>query len=96
VIATLNQYPQPNSNQLGYGYNSKHLRSSPAPNKLDTYVARFDYTDAERYAATLCAFGPPERSFTAQSGFRGSPIDVRTNNSKRRVRLFLDNQPYQG
>ncbi len=44
VIATLNQYPQPNSNQLGYGYNFQAFTfSSPSPNKLDTYVAKFDY-----------------------------------------------------
>ncbi len=44
VIATLNQYPLPNSNQSGDGLNySGYTFSSPAPNKLDTYVAKFDY-----------------------------------------------------
>jgi hypothetical protein len=46
VINTLNQYPLPNTNQ---GANSDGVNyqgftfSSPAPNKLDTYVAKFDY-----------------------------------------------------
>src|SRR5208282_645611 len=44
VIKTLNEYPLPNSNQQGYGYNYQaYTFSSPAPQKQDTYIARFDY-----------------------------------------------------
>jgi hypothetical protein len=44
VIATLNKYPLPNSNQLGDGFNYQAFTFSAAtPSKLDTYVARFDY-----------------------------------------------------
>lgn len=43
-IATMNQYPLPNSNQLGDGFNFQAFTfSAAAPSKLDTYVARFDY-----------------------------------------------------
>jgi hypothetical protein len=43
-IATMNQYPLPNSNQLGDGFNYQAFTfSAAAPSKLDTYVARFDY-----------------------------------------------------
>jgi hypothetical protein len=43
-IATMNQSPLPNSNQLGDGFNYQAFTFSAAtPSKLDTYVARFDY-----------------------------------------------------
>src|SRR6266478_3191333 len=43
-IATMNQSPLPNSNQLGDGFNFQAFTfSAAAPSKLDTYVARFDY-----------------------------------------------------
>ena len=44
TIATMNQYPLPNSNQLGDGFNYQAFTfSATTPSKLDTYVARFDY-----------------------------------------------------
>lgn len=43
-IATMNQYPLPNTNQLGDGFNYQAFTfSAAAPSKLDTYVGRFDY-----------------------------------------------------
>src|SRR5207248_1399108 len=44
VITTMNLYPLPNSNQLGDGFNFRAFTfSSPTPQKLDTYVVKFDY-----------------------------------------------------
>jgi len=43
-LATMNQSPLPNSNQLGDGFNYQAFTFSAAtPSKLDTYVARLDY-----------------------------------------------------
>ena len=85
VIATLNQYPQPNSNQLGYGYNFQAFTfSSPAPNKLDTYVARFDYNLTPSGTQRLFArLGLQNDHFNGAEWFPGQPPStVRTNNSK--------------
>lgn len=85
VIATLNQYPQPNSNQLGYGYNFQAFTfSSPAPNKLDTYVAKFDYNLTPSGTQRLFArLGLQNDHFNGVQWFPGqSPSTVRTNNSK--------------
>jgi hypothetical protein len=85
VIATLNQYPQPNSNQLGYGYNFQAFTfSSPAPNKLDTYVAKFDYNLTPSGTQRLFArLGLQNDHFNGVQWFPGQPPStVRTNNSK--------------
>lgn len=43
VIQTLNQYPLPNSDQLGDGLNFRAFTfAAPTPAKLDTYVAKVD------------------------------------------------------
>lgn len=85
VIATLNRYPQPNSNQLGYGYNFQAFTfSSPAPNKLDTYVARFDYNLTPSGTQRLFArLGLQNDHFNGAEWYPGQPPStVRTNNSK--------------
>jgi hypothetical protein len=85
VIATLNQYPQPNTNQLGYGYNFQAFTfSSPAPNKLDTYVAKFDYNLTPSGTQRLFArLGLQNDHFNGAQWFPGQPPStVRTNNSK--------------
>lgn len=85
VIATLNQYPQPNSNQLGYGYNFQAFTfSSPAPNKLDTYVAKFDYNVTPNGTQRLFArLGLQNDHFNGAQWFPGQPpATVNTNNSK--------------
>lgn len=44
VIATLNQYPLPNSDQLGDGFNYRaYTFSAPTPGSLNTYIARIDF-----------------------------------------------------
>jgi hypothetical protein len=44
TIATMNLYPHANSSQLGDNFNYRAFTfSAPTPNKLDTYVAKFDY-----------------------------------------------------
>lgn len=85
VIATLNQYPQPNSNQLGYGYNFQAFTfSSPAPSKLDTYVAKFDYNLTQSATQRLFArLGLQNDHFNGAQWFPGQPpATVNTNNSK--------------
>jgi Carboxypeptidase regulatory-like domain len=85
VVATLNQYPQPDSNQLGYGYNFQAFTfSSPAPNKLDTYVAKFDYNLTPSGTQRLFArLGLQNDHFNGVLWFPGQPPStVRTNNSK--------------
>jgi len=85
TIATMNQYPQPNSNQLGYGYNFQAFTfSSPAPNKLDTYVAKFDYNITQSGTQRLFArLGLQNDHFNGVQWFPGQPPStVDTNNSK--------------
>lgn len=44
VMSIFQQYPLPNTNSLGDGYNLQGFTfSSPLPSKLDTYVAKLDY-----------------------------------------------------
>jgi len=85
VVATMSLYPQPNSNQLGYGYNFQAFTfSSPAPNKLDTYVARFDYNLTPSGTQRLFArLGLQNDHFNGVLWYPGQPPStVRTNNSK--------------
>ena len=85
VIATLNQYPQPNSNQLGFGYNFQAFTfSSPAPNKLDTYVAKIDYNLTQSGAQRLfLRLGLQNDHSNGAEWFPGQPPStVNTNNSK--------------
>lgn len=92
VIVTLNQYPQPNSNQLGYGYNFQAFTfSSPAPNKLDTYVAKFDYNLTNSGTQRLFArLGLQNDHFSGVQWFPGQPPStVRTNNSKGIVTGYI-------
>src|SRR5258706_312884 len=84
VIATLNQYPQPNTNQFGYGYNFQGFTfSSPAPNKLDTYVAKFDYNITANGTQRLFArLGLQNDHLTGVQWFPGqSASTIQTNNS---------------
>jgi hypothetical protein len=96
-IATMNQYPLPNSNQLGDGFNYQAFTfSAAAPSKLDTYVARFDYnlTQSQRLYARLglqndhaiptsLANGINVGTNSGVSQFPGlPPAAVSTNNSK--------------
>ncbi len=85
VIATLNQYPQPNSNQLGYGYNFQAFTfSSPSPSKLDTYVAKFDYNITQSGTQRLFVrLGLQNDHTSGAQWFPGQPAaTVDTNNSK--------------
>jgi hypothetical protein len=44
VVATLNEYPHANSNQLGDGLNYRAFTfSSGTPSKLDTYISRIEF-----------------------------------------------------
>jgi hypothetical protein len=87
VIATLNQYPLPNTNQ---GANSDGVNyqgftfSSPAPNKLDTYVARFDYNITQSGTQRIFArLGLQNDNKALGEWFPGqAPQEVDTNNSK--------------
>jgi hypothetical protein len=96
-IATMSQYPLPNSNQLGDGFNYQAFTfSAPAPSKLDTYVARFDYnlSGSQRLYARLglqndhaiptsLANGINVGTNSGVSQFPGQPpAAVATNNSK--------------
>jgi len=85
VIATLNQYPQANSNQLGYGYNFQAFTfSSPAPNKLDTYVAKIDYNlNQSGTQRVFVRLGLQNDHSSGAQWFPGQPpATVDTNNSK--------------
>jgi hypothetical protein len=87
VIATLNQYPLPNTNQGansdGFNYQGFTF-SSPAPNKLDTYVLRFDYNITQSGTQRLFArLGLQNDNKALGQWFPGQPPqEVDTNNSK--------------
>jgi hypothetical protein len=87
VIATLQQYPLPNTNQGansdGFNYQGFTF-SSPAPNKLDTYVARFDYNLTQSGTQRLFArLGLQNDNKALGEWFPGQPAqEVDTNNSK--------------
>jgi len=85
VIATMNLYPQPNSNQLGDGFNFRAFTfSSPTPNKLDTYVAKFDYNLTQSGSQRLFVrLGLQNDHANGAQQFPGQPArTVDTNNSK--------------
>ncbi|MBS1864756.1 MAG: carboxypeptidase regulatory-like domain-containing protein, partial [Acidobacteria bacterium] len=85
VISTLNQYPQPNSNQTGDGLNyAGYTFSSPAPNKLDTYVAKFDYNLTQNGTQRVFArLGLQNDHANQAQWYPGQPArEVDTNNSK--------------
>lgn len=85
VIATLNLYPLPNSNQLGDGFNFRAFTfSSPTPNKLDTYVAKFDYNLTQSGSQRLFVrLGLQNDHANGDQQFPGQPArTVNTNNSK--------------
>jgi hypothetical protein len=85
VITTLNQYPLPNTNQQGYGYNFQgYTFSSPAPQKTDTYIVRLDYnlnsTGTQRLFARL---GLQNDHSAGAEQFPGQPPSmVNTDNTK--------------
>jgi hypothetical protein len=87
VLNTLNQYPVPNTNQ---GPNSDGVNyqgytfSSPAPNKLDTYVAKIDYNLTQSGTQHVFArFGLQNDNKALGEWFPGEPAqEVDTNNSK--------------
>ena len=83
VIATMNLYPLPNSNQLGDGFNFRAFTfSSPTPNKLDTYVAKFDY-NLSANQRLFVRLGLQNDHFNGEQQFPGQPArTVDTNNSK--------------
>ena len=87
VIATLQQYPLPNTNQGansdGFNYQGFTF-SSPAPQKLDTYVAKFDYNITQSGTQRLFArLGLQNDNSALGEWFPGQPPqEVDTNNSK--------------
>jgi hypothetical protein len=87
VITTLNQYPLPNTNQGansdGFNYQGFTF-SSPAPQKLDTYVARFDYNITQSGTQRIFArLGLQNDHTSLGEWFPGQPPqEVDTNNSK--------------
>lgn len=92
VIKTLNQYPLPNSNQQGYGYNYQAFTfSSPAPQKEDTYIARFDYNITSSGSQRLFArLGLQNDHANGVEQFPGLPAStVDTNNTKGIVTGYL-------
>jgi carboxypeptidase family protein len=92
VIKTLNQYPLPNSNQQGYGYNYQAFTfSSPAPQKEDTYIARFDYNLTASGTQRLFArLGLQNDHADGVEQFPGQPAStVDTNNTKGIVAGYL-------
>jgi hypothetical protein len=85
VLATLNSYPLPNSNQLGDGFNFRAFTfSSPTPQKLDTYVAKFDYNVTPSGSQRLFVrLGLQNDHVAGAEQFPGqAPSTVDTNNSK--------------
>src|SRR5216683_1554460 len=85
VIATMNSYPLPNSNQLGDGFNFRAFTfSSPTPNKLDTYVVKFDYNLTQNGSQRLFVrLGLQNDHSNGAEQFPGQPArTVDTNNSK--------------
>jgi hypothetical protein len=92
VIKTLNEYPLPNSNQQGYGYNYQAFTfSSPAPQKEDTYIARFDYNLTSSGTQRLFArLGLQNDHSDGVEQFPGQPpSSVDTNNTKGIVAGYL-------
>lgn len=89
-IATMNLYPDPNTNQLGDGFNYQgYTFSAPTPGKLDTYVARFDYNLNASGTQRLFARLGLQNDHLIQSNSNGAsqfpgqpPRDTSTNNSK--------------
>ena len=85
VIKTLNSYPAPNTNQVGYGYNYQGFTfSSPAPLKQDTYIARVDYNLNQSGTQRLFGrFGLQNDHSSGAEQFPGQPAStVDTNNTK--------------
>src|SRR6266478_8501227 len=85
VITTMNLYPLPNSDQLGDGFNFRAFTfSSPTPNKLDTYVAKFDYnltqSGSQRLFVRLGLQNDHANGAQQFPGQQASTVD--TNNSK--------------
>jgi len=92
VLQTLNSYPLPNSNQQGYGYNYQAFTfSSPAPQKQDTYIARFDYNLTASGTQRLFArLGLQNDHSDGPEQFPGQPAStVDTNNTKGIVTGYL-------
>jgi Carboxypeptidase regulatory-like domain len=92
VIKTLNEYPLPNSNQQGYGYNYQaYTFSSPAPQKQDTYIARFDYNlNSDGTQRLFARLGLQNDHSDGVEQFPGQPAStVDTNNTKGIVTGYL-------
>lgn len=85
VIKTLQSYPLPNSNQVGYGYNFQgYTFSSPTPLKQDTYIAKFDYNLTSNGTQRLFVrLGLQNDHSDGVEQFPGQPAsEVDTNNTK--------------
>ena len=85
TIATMNAYPLPNSDQLGDNFNFRAFTFSAAtPNKLDTYVVKFDYNLNQSGTQRLFArLGLQNDHSSGAPQFPGqAPNTVDTNNSK--------------
>jgi hypothetical protein len=85
TIATMNTYPLPNSDQLGDNFNFRAFTFSAAtPNKLDTYVVKFDYNLNQSGTQRLFArLGLQNDHSSGAPQFPGqAPNTVDTNNSK--------------
>ena len=85
VLATMNQYPSPNTDQTGDGFNFRgYTFSSPAPQKLNTYIARFDYNLTQSGTQRLfLRLGMQGDHADGAEWFPGQPAQtVNTNTSK--------------
>ncbi|MCU1305471.1 MAG: hypothetical protein JWN45_166 [Acidobacteriaceae bacterium] len=85
VLAIFQQYPQPNSDALGDGFDYRAFTfAAPAPAKLDTYIVKLDYKLNESGTHTLFVKGHLQNfhSSTAPQFPGLPPNDFLTNNSK--------------
>jgi hypothetical protein len=85
VLTIFQQYPQPNSDALGDGFDYRAFTfAAPAPAKLDTYILKLDYKLNESGTHTVFAKGHLQNFHnTTASQFPGLPAnDFLTDNSK--------------
>ena len=85
TLTTMNQYPQANTNQVGDGFNYLgYTFSAATPNKLDTYVVKFDANLTQSGTQRLFVrLGLQNDHGSKAPQFPGDvPSEVDTNNSK--------------
>jgi hypothetical protein len=85
VLSIFQQYPSPNSDALGDGFDYRAFTfAAPAPAKLDTYIVKFDYNLTQNGKHTIFVKGHLQnfRNSNAPQFPGQPPNDLLTDNSK--------------